>query len=79
MFKLVDIYKKWVANKLTINFLPILKAQSNDSNLTDPEKQTVSQVLLLKRPKQAYEVKSVQYLASHEPKGIASFETLQPC
>jgi len=34
-------------------------------------KQTVGQVLLLKRPKQAYEAKSVQHLASHEPKGIA--------
>jgi len=45
-------------------FLPILKGQTNDSNLTDPVKQTVSQVLSLKRPKQTYEAKSAQHLAS---------------
>jgi len=59
--------------------LPILKRQSNDSNLTDPVKQTVSQILPLNRPKQAYEAKLVQHLASHEPKGITTLEALQPC
>jgi len=57
---------------------PILKGQSNDLNLTDPVKQTVSWVLPLKRPKQAYEAKSVQHLASHEPMGRALLEALQP-
>jgi len=58
--------------------LPILKGQSNELNLTDPVKQTINQILPLKRPKQTYEAKSVQHLASHEPKGIALLETLQP-
>ena len=44
--------------------------ESNHPN--DPVKQTVSQVLPLKRPKQAYEDKLVQHLASHEPKELAS-------
>jgi len=41
---------------------------------TDPVKQTAGQVLLLKRPKQVYEAKSVQYLALPEPKVLASLE-----
>jgi len=57
-------------------FLPILEGQNKDSNLTDPVKQTVSKILPLKRPNKAYEAKSVQHLASHEPKGIASLEVL---
>ena len=48
--------------------------ESNHPN--DPVKQTVSQVLPLKRPKQAYEAKFIQHLASHEPKGLASSERL---
>ena len=79
MSKLIDIYKKTILGQANDQVLPILKGQSNDLNLTDSAKQTVSQILPLKRPKHTYEAKSVQHMASHEPKGIASLETLQPC
>ena len=79
MYRLVDIYKRRVAGRADDQFLPILEGQSTDSNFTDPVKQTVSQVLYLKKLKQVYEIKSVQHSALHEPKGIASLEALQPC
>jgi len=53
-------------------FLSIPKGQSSDLDPTDPVKKTIGQVLSLKGPKQDYEAKSAQYLASYEPKG-ASF------
>jgi len=37
--------------------MPIPEGQSSDLDPTDPVKQTVSQVLPLKRPKQAYDAK----------------------
>ena len=57
MSKLVDIYKSRVTGPTDGQFLPILEGQSNDLNFTDPVKQTVSQVLPLKRPMHAYEAK----------------------
>jgi len=47
------------------------EGQSENLGLADLVKQTTSQVLLLKRPKQVYEAKSAQYLTSHEPKGTS--------
>ena len=59
MSKLIDIYKRRVAGPADNQFLPILEEQSNDSNFTDPMKQTISQLSPLKRPKRTYEAKSV--------------------
>jgi len=52
------------------------EGQSKNLDPTDPVKQTADQVLLLKRPKQVYKAKSVQYLALNEPKVLTSLERL---
>ena len=48
------------------------KGQSSDLDTTNLVTQIVVQVLPLKRPRQAYETKFVQYLASHKLKGLPS-------
>jgi len=42
MSKLVDIYKRQVADKLTISSVPISEGQISNLDSTDPVKQTVS-------------------------------------
>jgi len=56
--------------------MPTPEGQSSDLDPTDPVKQTLGQVLPLKRPRQAYEGKFAQHLASHKPKGLASAKRL---
>ena len=53
-------------------FMPIPKRQGSDLDPTDLVKQTVGQVLPLKRPKHAYNAKLAQHLALHEPMRLAS-------
>ena len=73
MSKLVDIYKRRVTDKLTINFYPSSRDKVMTRTLLISEADSKPSIAL-KRFKQTYETKSVQHLASHEPKGIASLK-----
>ena len=61
MSKLVDIYKRQVANKLTTSSVPISEGQISNLDSTDPAKQTVNQGKLVG------DTKLAQHLVPHEP------------